>query len=246
MPLAFVASSVALPSSAAIQSLHHREHVVGETPLPTSFSLIHGQSILSASKSPSLSRKEILSQYVDQCLDPTEALVPSVTGIPSLGSMSAPRSSLTNSTNLLCSANSFVEYFGELATKSFVIPASGTFTSGYGPRWSRHHSGIDIANSVGTPIVASRFGRVITAESSGAFGLLIEIQHLDGFVSRYAHCSSLLVKVGQVVDQGELIAKMGSTGHSTGPHLHFEITAPNGQTSNPLVYLGALRLQQEV
>jgi len=118
----------------------------------------------------------------------------------------------------------------------YIQPAQGTITSGYGMRWGRMHKGIDIAAAVGTPIIAAADGQVISSGwNRGGYGLLVEIRHMDGSVTRYAHNSKVLVSVGQSVTQGQAIALMGSTGNSTGSHCHFEIhLARKGTTVNPL------------
>ena len=116
-------------------------------------------------------------------------------------------------------------------------PTKGVFTSGYGWRWGRMHKGIDIANNTGTSIHAARDGTVTHAGWMGAYGFLVEIAHDDGESTRYAHNSRLMVQQGQRVRQGTRIALMGSTGRSTGPHLHFEIRRPGGGASNPLAVL---------
>ena len=113
-------------------------------------------------------------------------------------------------------------------------PTKGTFTSGYGWRWGRMHKGIDIANSTGTSIYSARDGIVTFAGWSGAYGYLVEIAHGDGESTRYAHNSRIIVTKGQVVPQGAPISLMGSTGRSTGPHLHFEIRRSGGAAVNPL------------
>ena len=118
-------------------------------------------------------------------------------------------------------------------------PTKGVFTSGYGWRWGRMHKGIDIANNTGTPVVAARDGIVSFSGWSGAYGYMVEIAHSDGESTRYAHNSRLLVKKGQVVPRGARISLMGSTGRSTGPHLHFEIRHAGGAAFNPLVKLPA-------
>jgi YD repeat-containing protein len=117
-------------------------------------------------------------------------------------------------------------------------PAQGTVTSGFGKRWGKMHKGIDIAAPIGTPIVAAASGIVTQAKwNNGGYGNLVEIQHPDGSLTRYAHNSKLLIRVGQTVEQGQLIALMGSTGHSTGSHCHFEVH-PAGQAAvNPIAYL---------
>ncbi len=117
-------------------------------------------------------------------------------------------------------------------------PAKGVLTSGYGMRWGRMHKGIDIAAPTGTPIVASAPGEVITAGwNSGGYGNLVEIRHPDGTMTRYGHNSRIVVRKGQEVEQGQHISDMGSTGYSTGPHLHFEVH-PGGESAvNPMAYL---------
>jgi murein DD-endopeptidase MepM/ murein hydrolase activator NlpD len=120
----------------------------------------------------------------------------------------------------------------------YIWPAKGVFTSGYGPRWGRMHRGIDIAAPVGTPIVAAAEGEVISAGwNSGGYGNLVKIRHFDGTVTLYAHNSKIHVRRGQYVQQGQHIANMGSTGFSTGPHLHFEIHPQGQKAVNPIALL---------
>jgi len=122
--------------------------------------------------------------------------------------------------------------------RRWLWPARGVFTSPYGWRWGRMHKGIDIANSVGTPVVAAQSGRVTFAGwNDGGYGYLVEITHEDGSRSIYAHHSRLLVQAGEEVAQGQQIGLMGSTGRSTGPHLHFEIHAPGLGAINPMQLL---------
>jgi murein DD-endopeptidase MepM/ murein hydrolase activator NlpD len=124
------------------------------------------------------------------------------------------------------------------SSNGYVWPTRGTFTSGYGWRWGRMHRGIDIAGPVGTPIVAAASGVVVRSGwNSGGYGNVVDIRHPDGSMTRYAHNSRLLVREGQQVRQGQSIAHMGSTGYSTGPHLHFEIHLPGSGTVNPIAYL---------
>ncbi|NEP17000.1 MAG: peptidoglycan DD-metalloendopeptidase family protein [Leptolyngbya sp. SIO4C1] len=120
----------------------------------------------------------------------------------------------------------------------YVWPTRGTLTSGYGWRWGRMHRGVDIAAPVGTPVMAAAPGVVEYAQwNSGGYGNLVDIRHSDGSLTRYAHNDRLIVRAGQRVRQGQLIAEMGSTGYSTGPHLHFEIHQPRGGTTNPMALL---------
>ncbi|MGF1568648.1 MAG: peptidoglycan DD-metalloendopeptidase family protein [Nodosilinea sp.] len=120
----------------------------------------------------------------------------------------------------------------------YIWPTQGTFTSGYGQRWGRMHRGIDVAAPVGTPVVAAADGVVVSAGwNSGGYGNMVDIRHPDGSLTRYAHNNRLLVRSGEQVRQGQQISEMGSTGYSTGPHLHFEVHIPNTGTVNPMAYL---------
>ncbi|MFM1841837.1 MAG: lipoprotein NlpD, partial [Cyanobacteriota bacterium] len=113
-------------------------------------------------------------------------------------------------------------------------PAKGVLTSGYGRRWGRMHRGIDIAGPIGTPIVAAASGEVISAGwNAGGFGKLVKIRHADGSITYYAHNNRILVRKGDYVQQGQQVAEMGSTGRSTGPHLHFEIRPDGKSAINP-------------
>lgn len=123
-----------------------------------------------------------------------------------------------------------------------IWPAKGVLTSGYGWRWGRMHRGIDIAAPVGTTVVATAPGVVITAEwNSGGYGNLVEVRHPDGSLTLYAHNHRITSRVGQQVTQGEKIAEMGSTGRSTGPHTHYELHPAGKGAVNPLRYLVSRR-----
>ncbi|MBR4874382.1 MAG: M23 family metallopeptidase [Clostridia bacterium] len=125
----------------------------------------------------------------------------------------------------------------DTGTGKFVMPASGELTSSFGRRWGRAHQGMDVGAKVGTPIYASDNGRVIVSEfNDGGYGYMISIDHNNGYVTNYAHCSELLVDEGDVVAKGDLIARVGNTGRSTGPHLHFEIRK-DGKAQNPEKYV---------
>lgn len=115
----------------------------------------------------------------------------------------------------------------------FVLPTVGIFTSGYGARWGTMHWGIDIANRIGTPIVAAAEGVVVEAGPASGFGLWVRIEHADGTITVYGHIDRALVHEGQRVTAGQPIATMGNRGHSTGPHLHFEVRI-NGTPVNPM------------
>lgn len=120
----------------------------------------------------------------------------------------------------------------------YIWPARGLLTSGYGWRWGRMHQGIDIAADIGTPIYAAADGVVEYAGwNSGGYGNMVEIRHSDGSMTRYAHMNAIYVQTGQRLGQGDQLGEMGSTGYSTGPHLHFEVHLPDQGTVNPMAYL---------
>lgn len=118
----------------------------------------------------------------------------------------------------------------------YIWPVHGPITSGFGPRWGSFHSGLDIAVPSGTPIAAARAGTVIQAGWRGDYGYAVEIGHGNGVSTLYGHMSQILVNVGQNVNRGDTIGRSGSTGNSTGPHVHFEIRV-NGTRVNPEQYL---------
>ena len=120
-----------------------------------------------------------------------------------------------------------------------IWPTTGVVTSPYGLRWggTDFHPGMDIANDMGTPIVATADGVVDYAGwNSGGYGNMVDIDHGNGIMTRYGHASQVVVSNGQHVKRGQLIAYMGSTGFSTGPHVHYEVHV-NGQRVNPISYL---------
>ncbi|HYG59109.1 MAG TPA: M23 family metallopeptidase [Symbiobacteriaceae bacterium] len=122
-------------------------------------------------------------------------------------------------------------------TATWMWPLEGGLhSSDFGPRWGGFHTGIDIAVPAGTPAVAARAGVVSMAGWDGGYGLCVIIDHGDGTSSRYAHASALLVAVGQSVEQGQAVIQVGSTGNSTGDHLHFEIMV-DGDPQDPRNYL---------
>ena len=120
-----------------------------------------------------------------------------------------------------------------------IWPAKGVVSSPYGLRWggSDFHPGIDIANDMGTPIRATADGVVsIAGWNSGGYGNMVDIDHGNGVMTRYGHASYVVVSAGQQVKRGQIIAYMGSTGFSTGPHVHYEVRI-NGQAVDPSGYL---------
>lgn len=122
-----------------------------------------------------------------------------------------------------------------LSNTPSIQPAFGIYTSGFGYRYlgkSEFHTGQDIANFIGTPIKATADGKVIIAGWNGNYGRMIKIWHGNEYTTLYGHCSKLLVSEGDYVKKGQIIALMGSTGRSTGSHVHYEIEI-NGTKTNP-------------
>jgi len=125
---------------------------------------------------------------------------------------------------------------GQPSSAGFIWPCDGVVTSGFGMRWGRMHEGIDIGCAYGSPNRAAAAGTVIYAGWMSGYGNLVVIDHGNGLSTAYAHGSSLAVRVGQSVSQGQTVSYVGATGHATGPHLHFEVRV-NGVAVDPLQYL---------
>jgi murein DD-endopeptidase MepM/ murein hydrolase activator NlpD len=129
---------------------------------------------------------------------------------------------------------------------SYIPAKSYTLTSGFGFRYDpfhgrgAQHAGLDLAGAHGEPIYAAAAGRVVRAERFGAYGNTVDIDHGRGILTRYAHLASIKVSVGDRVDMGERIGGMGSTGRSTGTHLHYEVRI-DGQPVNPRPFIEASR-----
>ncbi|HAF31551.1 MAG TPA: peptidase M23 [Anaerovibrio sp.] len=125
------------------------------------------------------------------------------------------------------------------ASTPSIWPSTGDVSSPFGMRWggSDFHPGIDIADDYGTPIVATADGIVTVAGwNSGGYGNMVDIDHGNGFMTRYGHAQQVVVSAGEHVKRGQVIAYMGSTGFSTGPHVHYEVRV-NGQIVNPAGYI---------
>lgn len=119
----------------------------------------------------------------------------------------------------------------------YVMPTKGIFTSNFGYRWGVLHAGIDLANSIGTPIYAVSDGVVIDAGPTAGYGMWVKLRHADGTVTLYGHVNTTLVSVGERVMAGDQIATMGNRGFSTGPHLHFEVLLGGSQRVDPVPWL---------
>ncbi|MCB0948223.1 MAG: M23 family metallopeptidase [Mycobacterium sp.] len=124
-----------------------------------------------------------------------------------------------------------------LVRPQFAMPTRGVWTSGFGYRWGVLHGGIDIANSIGTPILAAADGVVTEVGPTAGYGAYVKIKHSDGTVTLYGHINSWLVSPGERVMAGDQIATMGNRGNSTGPHLHFEVLLNGSDRVDPVGWL---------
>jgi murein DD-endopeptidase MepM/ murein hydrolase activator NlpD len=153
----------------------------------------------------------------------------------------APAASASVHTEEIQKAAAFAQERAErearLARPLFVMPTKGVWTSGFGYRWGVLHGGIDIANAIGTPIVAASDGVVIDAGPTAGYGAWVKLRHSDGTVTLYGHVNTWLVSVGQRVMAGDQIATIGNRGNSTGPHLHFEVLLGGTNRIDPVPWL---------
>ncbi|KJX75818.1 M23 family metallopeptidase [Mycobacterium lepromatosis] len=124
-----------------------------------------------------------------------------------------------------------------LSQPLYVMPTKGICTSNFGYRWGVLHAGIDLANAIGTPILAVSDGVVIDAGPTAGYGMWVKLRHADGTVTLYGHVDTTLVNVGQHVMAGDQIATMGNRGNSTGPHLHFEVLLGGSERIDPVPWL---------
>jgi murein DD-endopeptidase MepM/ murein hydrolase activator NlpD len=137
--------------------------------------------------------------------------------------------------DVLGSVNRMSPVRGQTADgRTVVFPTSGQFTSGYGARWGATHEGIDIADPIGTPVLAVMDGEVINTGPASGFGQWVRLRHDDGSISVYGHVHTVDVSVGQRVNAGDQIATIGNEGRSTGPHLHFEIRPGGNGPADPV------------
>ena len=124
---------------------------------------------------------------------------------------------------------------GPVSNIGLAWPLRGPVTSEFGPRWGGFHSGMDIAPPAGTPIGAAKAGTVVYAGYNGGYGNFVIIDHGGGVATAYAHMATIAVQQGGTIAQGGRVGTVGSTGHSTGPHLHYEVRI-NGSAQNPRQY----------
>jgi len=117
------------------------------------------------------------------------------------------------------------------------VPTSATISSGYGRRWGRMHEGVDIPAKIGASIVAAADGQVVYAGNEmGGYGNILVLAHKDGLFTVYAHVKKIIVDQGTKVFKGQVIALVGNTGRSSGPHLHFEVRK-NGESMDPQTFI---------
>ncbi len=138
-------------------------------------------------------------------------------------------------------ANAFAEDRAQrearLRRPLYAAPTEGILTSEFGTRWGTLHAGLDIANTIGTPVYAATDGEVIAAGPTPGFGMWVKIRDAKGDVTLYGHIDTALVDVGQRVMAGDQIATMGNRGNSTGPHLHFEVHRNGTDKIDPAAWL---------
>lgn len=139
-------------------------------------------------------------------------------------------------------ADSLAHDVEQLASIPSILPTVGWVSSQFAQRRdhpifhvTRPHEGVDIAAPMGAPVIAPAAGIVVTATTRAGYGLILEVDHGRGVVTRYGHLSRVLVRAGQAVTRGQLLAKVGSSGISTGPHLHYEIRVA-GEVVDPLLF----------
>ncbi|MEW5822230.1 MAG: peptidoglycan DD-metalloendopeptidase family protein [Cyanobacteriota bacterium] len=208
-----------------------------------------GESILSISQKYKVSISDLISSNPDTDLinikpgdkldipNTMEAVIEDTTRRPSRVYSKIPRNLLASRSMSSTTRNETYNYISTSTGGRMLwpLPASRKISSRYGPRWGGFHPGIDITAPTGTPIVATRDGVVISSGWEGGYGKCVIIDHGNGISTRYAHASALLVSAGQAVTAGQIIARLGSTGWSTGPHLHYEVLV-NGRHNNPMSF----------
>jgi murein DD-endopeptidase MepM/ murein hydrolase activator NlpD len=182
-------------------------------------------------------------------LDPDRLLAESAIATAGVGGpylpVSAPADAEPRFKSLYLSWKKLEALETALAAVPSFMPVKGfSYSSGFGVRFdpftgmSAMHAGVDMAGKMGDPVYAAATGTVSLAGWSGAYGNCVEVSHGKGLATRYGHLSAILVHPGETVHQGDVIARMGSTGRSTGTHLHYEVRI-DGRAVNPRPYLDA-------
>lgn len=182
----------------------------------------------------------IVTDYTNDAVIPTkEAAVASINEIKTQKETDYNNQKAAEAKEAAIASTTKVAASGKISGMQLSIPVKGMISSRYGSRSSRRsslHTGLDIATSQGTGIRPIASGTVTYADEKGTYGNLVIVNHGNGIESYYAHCNALYVNVGDTVDTNSTIASVGSTGNSTGPHLHLEIRV-NGSPVNPQQYL---------
>ena len=192
--------------------------------------------LLAAIPSPSVSATATVTP------SPTVAPKPKPKPTPTPTPTPAPTASPTTAAPSPTPAATRASRAARSGRAEYVRPTSGSVTSGYGQRWGRLHAGLDFGAPTGTPILAVTGGvvsEVKRSSGSGGYGNLTVLEHPDGTLTFYAHQSEIQVREGEEVTAGETIGLVGSTGNSTGPHLHFEVRPDGGGAINPRPWLTA-------
>lgn len=193
------------------------------------------EEIISKLKDKNSNNKSKLA-YAEKCETELKEFTEVETAVKDLYVKPPERVTYVASTGSVGSRNGTNSAAGAPIGIALVRPTSGTITSRFGVRASGMHTGMDIANAQGTNIYSSAAGTVKFTGWYGGYGNLVIITHGNGVDTYYGHCNTILVSAGQSVEQGQLIAKMGNTGNSSGPHLHLEVRL-NGVAQNPQTYV---------
>ncbi|MBE3562869.1 MAG: peptidoglycan DD-metalloendopeptidase family protein [Hydrogenibacillus schlegelii] len=206
---------------------------------PTSTAPAKGRAVFLAAKRETARIAALTARPLAAGAPPASALVEAAErGLSALEKAAAAQGAAIEET-----AAEVEAYRERLRRTPDIAPAAGRVTSGFGfrldpfTRTQRFHEGVDFAHAVGTPVVATAKGTVVFAGRDGGYGLMVEIDHGGGLSTVYAHLSAIAVRVGETVDKGAVIGRMGNTGRSTGPHLHYEVRR-YGRPVDPAPYLG--------
>jgi murein DD-endopeptidase MepM/ murein hydrolase activator NlpD len=198
--------------------------------------LSEGQTVWSLARAHGTSVDAIVAanglRSADRVRAGTRLVIPGRTGASRLSRVSTMRAGAQRAGEAFTNASTGAVRIA----RGFLWPARGQLTSRFGWRRWRHHDGIDIAAPYGSPIYAARPGRVVFAGWYYAYGRAVIIDHGNGVQTLYGHASKLLASPGETVREGQLIARVGTSGRSTGPHLHFEVRH-NGRAVDPMRYM---------
>lgn len=184
-----------------------------------------------------LDPEELVSEVQQASSDASEPLTPIQM---STSGTASPDDDTFRANRILDRLDRLNDYRLAMERVPLAMPVQNSFryTSGFGPRWGRMHEGVDMAGPVGTPVYATADGVVTFAGWQSGYGRIIKVQHEFGIETRYPHLNAMRVEVGQRVSRGERIGDMGSSGRSTGPHLHYEVRV-NGEAIDPMIYIRA-------